>query len=228
MLQDRQTGHLSRTEPMIRTNNELLSFIARHQEAGNGEVFLRSYAPGTRLIRQGQDLRHVFILREGITKCYITEENTRDYIVEFLGTGEVLGEIELIRNCSCLTNVEAITPVTAYCIPPGAFNLLLEKDARFNRLLLEELATRVTQTAVRAAAQQLFPVEYVLLRLLALQQDQQIVFSKQDMADYLAISLRSFNRIIRQLRDKGILGPDSLTLDLEKKTLKELLRAFEG
>lgn len=213
---------------MIRTNNELLSFIARYHEEGSGEVFLRSYAPGTRLIRQGQELRQVFILREGITKCYITEENTRDYIVEFLGTGEVLGEIELIRHTLCLTNVEAITTVTAYCIPPEAFRQLLEKDARFNRLLLEELATRVTQTAVRAAAQQLFPVEYILLRLLALQQDQQIVFSKQDMADYLAISLRSFNRIIRQLRDKQILGADNLALDLEKTELKELLRAFEG
>lgn len=214
---------------MIRTNYQLLSYIEHYYQSGAGkeDVHLKTFQPGERIIQQGTTLYHVFVIRDGITKCYITEENGKDYIVEFLGIGEVLGELEQIRKTSSLTNIEALTGVTAYRITQDAFSQLLKKDQAFNQLILEELATRIAQTAVRAAAQQIYPVEYAILKLLSLLKEQHIIFSKQDMADYLAISLRSFNRIIRQLRDKDILDTGSLSIDLTPQALKKLLRTFE-
>lgn len=37
------------------------------------------------------------LIRSGITKCYFIEENDKEYIVEFLGKGEIIGEIEVIK-----------------------------------------------------------------------------------------------------------------------------------
>lgn len=31
------------------------------------------------------------IVKEGITKCFFTEDNDKEYILEFLGKGEIIG-----------------------------------------------------------------------------------------------------------------------------------------
>ncbi|TWI86765.1 Crp/Fnr family transcriptional regulator [Chitinophaga japonensis] len=192
-----------------------------------GGITLASFPPGERFIRQGETSRYVYVIRDGITKCYIREDNGKDYIFEFLGKGEITGELEVIRKTVCLCNIETITAVTAYAIPTGEFALLMRADAELNGLLLEELATRIQQTCVRASYQQLYPVEYGLLRLLKLQSEAKVRFSKKNMADYLAITVRSFNRTIRQLREKNVVSMEGLHLDMSPQELEELLRRWE-
>jgi CRP-like cAMP-binding protein len=211
---------------MLRTNLAFLSFMEKYT-AGGGAVAQKSVAAGTRLIRQGDTISHVYLIMDGITKCYIEEDNGKDYIFEFLGKGEVTGDLEAIKKEKCLCNIEAITPVTVYAIPHALFSVLVRDYPEFNALLIEELATRIVQTCVRASYQQLYPVEYALLRLLALEADQQIEISKKDMAAYLGISVRSFNRTLKDLREKNILDTKGLNIDLSKKQLDEILKRFE-
>jgi len=200
--------------------------MERYEAAGN-TVARKSFVPGARLIRQGDTISHVYIIIDGITKCYIAEDNGKDYIFEFLGKGEVTGDLEAIRQEKCLCNIEAITPVTAYAIPHSLFSSLVLSNPEFNSLLIHELATRIHQTCIRASYQQLYPVEYALLRLLSLEADQQLLIPKKDMAAYLGISVRSFNRTLKELREKNILDTGGLNIDLSKKQLEEILRRFE-
>jgi len=213
---------------MLRTNPVFLSYIERLASGEQGKgITLKSFEPGTRFIKQGEHIRYVYIISDGITKAYRTEENGKDIIFEFLGKGEITGELEAIRKTTCLCNVETITPVTAYTIPRELFLQLMRNDAELNGMLLEELATRIDQTCIRASYQQVYPIEYGLLRLLMLQEEQQVFFSKKDMADYLAITIRSFNRTVKQLREKNVLSTEGLHLDLSPKELDDLLKRFE-
>jgi CRP-like cAMP-binding protein len=50
--------------------------------------------------------------------------------------------------------------------------------------------------------QQLYTVEHAVKRLLELQTRQQLNFSKEDMAAYLGITLRSLNRALKHLSGK--------------------------
>ena len=194
--------------------------------AENNAVTRKSFAPGALLIRQGDTIGHVYIVIDGITKCYIAEDNGKDYIFEFLGKGEVTGDLEAIRKEKCLCNLEAITPVTVYAIPHSLFSSLVLSNPEFNGLLLHELATCIHQTCIRASYQQLYPVEYALLRLLSLDADQQLLITKKDMAAYLGISVRSFNRTLKELREKNILDTQGLNIDLSKKQLEEILKRY--
>jgi CRP-like cAMP-binding protein len=213
---------------MLRTNPVFLSYIERLAASEQGDrITLRSFEPGTKFVKQDEHIREVCIIREGITKCYRTEDNGKDLIFEFLGKGESIGELEVIRKAVCICNIEAITDVTAWAIPRELFSRLLQTDTELNGIVLEELATRIYQTCIRASYQQVYPIEYGLLRLLMLQEEQQVFFSKKDMADYLAITVRSFNRAIKQLREKNVISTEGLHLDLSGKELDALLRRFE-
>ncbi|TCD00748.1 Crp/Fnr family transcriptional regulator [Pedobacter frigidisoli] len=200
---------------MLRTNLTFLSFIERLCETNNeSNITLRTFAAGFRFVKQGEKIRNIYIIKDGISKCFISEENGKDFIIEFLGKGEVVGELEVIKKIDCLCNVATISEVTAFVIPDHIFMALTEKNSEFTRLLLQELSTRIIQTSSRASFQQLYTLEYGLLKLLKLQSDEQISISKEDMAAYLGISVRSFNRTLQQIKAKN--QDQSLIILLER------------
>ncbi|MFC4209680.1 Crp/Fnr family transcriptional regulator [Pedobacter lithocola] len=190
---------------MLRTNLAFLDLIERLYAESNEtkNITLKVFPARYRFINQGENIRYIYIIKDGITKCFISEENGKDFIIEFLGKGEVVGELEAIKKINCLCNVEAISEVTAYVIPDFYFLKLIETNVEFTKILLQELSTRIIQTSSRASFQQLYTLEYGLIKLLKLQAEENIAISKEDMAAYLGISVRSFNRTLQQLKAKN-------------------------
>lgn len=184
---------------MLRTNSEFLVYIeALYQDqAQNGVIKLHEVPVGHKVLAQGEFSRQVYVIKDGIAKCFFSEENGKDYILEFLGMGEVLGELEAIRKIPCLCSVASVTSLTLYTIKLDYFNSLLGSDMSLSRLLLEGMAERMINTSSRASFQQLYTIEHGLAKLLELQQKQQLNISKEDMAAYLGITLRSLNRALK-------------------------------
>ncbi|MBB5637147.1 CRP-like cAMP-binding protein [Pedobacter cryoconitis] len=187
---------------MLRTNTDLLAFIGRlyTQQTRKEDVILRSFSKGDRLLDQDVQISKVMVISDGVAKCFITEENDKDYLFEFLGKGEIIGEIEALKNRGCLCTVEAISAVNAYVMSASFFLSLLDKNLEMNKILLQVLADRILNTSSRASFQQLYSLEHGLSKLLQLQQKEQIVLSRDDMAAYLGITVRSLNRALKQLK----------------------------
>ena len=181
------------------------------------EQHIKCFNAGERLMVQDKNAREILILKSGVTKCYRSEENGKELIFEFLGKGEILGDLETILHSVCLCSVEAITPVEAYSFSLEQFDAIIDNDKTFHRKLLEELALRIYQTATRASYQQNYPVEYSLVRFLLIHKEQNLSFSKQDIADYLAITVRSLNRTVKQLREGAV------NTDISDVELRQLL-----
>lgn len=192
---------MSQLEIMLRTNIHLLSLIEKLYTAQQRkeDIILRTFSAGERLLEQDCRSEKVFIIREGLVKCYHTEKNDKRYLFEFLGRGEIVGEIEAIKKQNCLCTIEAISPVTAYSISIPFFLSFIDQYPEITKLLLFELADRISNTSRRASYQQLYTVEYGLSKLLQRQEMEQIRLSKEDMAAYLGISVRSLNRTLKQL-----------------------------
>jgi CRP-like cAMP-binding protein len=189
---------------MLRTNNAFLPFIEQLYDAQHRkeDILLKEFSEEQLLLQQEEKPAKVLVLKEGIVKCYFNEAGDKGFIVEFLGKGEILGEIEIIKNIPCLCNIKALTPVKAYAISIPYFRSLLEKELSFNKLLLESFAERLINTATRASFQQLHTVEHTLSRLLELLKEQNMNISKEDMAAYLGITIRSLNRTLKKLKQE--------------------------
>jgi len=188
---------------MLRTNQSFLAIIALLYESQNCKenIILKHYVKGTKLFSQNESTTKVMFINEGITKCFFSEENDKEFIIEFLGKGEILGEVECISNTSCLCNIEAITNVSVYSITKSYFQNNLMKDERLNELLLKSFAERIINTSKRASFQQSYTTNYSLNKLLEFKEKQEMELSKEDMARYLGISIRSLNRGLRNLSD---------------------------
>lgn len=72
---------------MLRTNQSFLAYVKERydQQERKEDIIIKKYAKGQRLLCQNETANKVMLIQEGITKCYFTENNDKDYILEFLG-----------------------------------------------------------------------------------------------------------------------------------------------
>ncbi|WP_426483107.1 Crp/Fnr family transcriptional regulator [Chryseobacterium sp. R2ACT005] len=115
---------------MLRTNQTFLNYLDElHKKQKRSDDFIvKSFSAGDQILVQDHQLSHVMMIKEGIVKCFLAEENGKEYIVEFLGSGEIIGEVELIKNINCLCSIEALNEVTAYAVKIPFFKALIKND----------------------------------------------------------------------------------------------------
>ncbi len=182
---------------MILTNNQILEFLDKNHGKEEPLVQLVSFKKNKIIVEQGKLNRFVYVIKEGIIKCAITEENNKSYTLEFLGVGEIIGEIETLLKCKNLATIKSLTDCVLYKIQIDFFNRELLNEPNFNHLLMVELARRLQKTATRASSQQLNTLQTSLQNLLFLLGKQNVKFKKSDLAEYLGITLRSLNRELK-------------------------------
>lgn len=185
---------------MIRTNKELFNYISHLINSGSPHSFsAHHFAPLQEILTEGKKVFSVYIMKSGIVKCYLTTDTGNKFIQEFFGEGELFGEIELLDDSSSYCSIVAIDDVTVYKIQKNEFLKLLEQDKKFNRLFIEALIAKLKYKATRHAYNQSHILEDKLIRLKTKFPDLEKVLSKQDIADYLGITLRALNRTLKAM-----------------------------
>lgn len=189
---------------MLRTNQPFLDYLEQLyiRQDHKGNIVLKPFEKGNKILTQNEISTKIMLIKSGITKCYFVEENDKEYIVEFLGKGEIVGEIEVIKNVPCLCSIEAITEVTVYSMSIPYFQSLIKNDLTLNNLLLDVFAERIVNTSSRASYQQLHTTEHTLSQLLDVK-SREMEISKEDMAAYLGITVRSLNRALKELQENN-------------------------
>ncbi|WP_343662153.1 Crp/Fnr family transcriptional regulator [Chryseobacterium mucoviscidosis] len=189
---------------MLRTNQTFLDYLEGlySSEEHKGNIVLESFEKGDKILIQNQISTKIMLVKSGITKCYFVEENGKEYIVEFMGKGEIIGEIEVIKNVPCICSIEAITEVTVYSMSIPYFQALIKKDLILNNLLLDVFAERIFNTSSRASYQQLHKTEHTLSQLLEVK-SREMEISKEDMATYLGTTVESLNRALEELQENN-------------------------
>ena len=187
---------------MIRINLELATYIKKLYDAGTHDISEEEFSPKHRIIEQDRRYNKVYFITEGITKCYISDENGKEFIQEFLGEGMEFGELEVFSKKHTICSVETITQLKALSISHTRFNELLETDSHFNKLIMKALADKIRYKAPRHSYQHSYPIEDNIIRLKKIFPEFTEVISKKDIANYIGVTTRSLNRALKELKEK--------------------------
>ena len=207
------TGAADPFEPL---HDEVLRNIAT-----SGVV--RTFARNTVLINEGDVGDALYVILSGRVKVYSSNEAGREFVIDFHGAGEYVGEMTLdgeARSASVMT----VEPTTCAVIIRAQFRDFILAHPDFAMHLIDRLIHRLRVTTGNLKSLALSDVYGRLVRLLnTLSQDvdgKSIVpekLTQQDIADRVGASRDMIGKLMKDLVAGGYLAVEDRTIVILKK-----------
>jgi len=211
---DSHTG--TRSDPLAPLQDETLRNIA-------ASGVIRTFPRNTVLINEGDVGDALYVLLSGRVKVYSSNEAGREFVIDFHGPGEYVGEMTLDgapRSASVIT----VEPTTCAVVNRAQFRDFILANPDFALHLIERLIHRVRVTTGNLKSLALSDVYGRLVRLLsALAQDVgglQVVpekLTQQEIADRVGASRDMIGKLMKDLVAGGYLAVEDRTITIRKK-----------
>ena len=207
------TGAADPFEPL---HDEVLRNIAT-----SGVV--RTFARNTVLINEGDVGDALYVILSGRVKVYSSNEAGREFVIDFHGAGEYVGEMTLdgeARSASVMT----VEPTTCAVVNREQFRDFILAHPDFAMHLIDRLIHRLRVTTGNLKSLALSDVYGRFVRLLnTLSQDvdgKSIVpekLTQQDIADRVGASRDMIGKLMKDLVAGGYLAVEDRTIAILKK-----------
>ncbi|MGE5103422.1 MAG: Crp/Fnr family transcriptional regulator [Betaproteobacteria bacterium] len=184
---------------------------------------VRTFPRHTVLINEGDQGDSLFVILSGRVKIYSSNEAGREFVIDFHGPGEYVGEMSLDgapRSASVIT----VEPTTCAVVNRAQFRDFILAHPDFAMHLIERLIHRVRVTTGNLKSLALSDVYGRLVRLLyALAKEvdgRQIVpekLTQQEIADRVGASRDMIGKLMKDLVAGGYLAVEDRTITILKK-----------
>jgi CRP/FNR family transcriptional regulator, cyclic AMP receptor protein len=205
-----------RADPLTPLHDETLRSIA-------ASGVIRTYPRNTVLINEGDFGDALYVLLSGRVKVFSSNEAGREFVIDFHGPGEYVGEMSLDgapRSASVMT----VEPTTCAVVSRMQFRDFVLAHPDFAMHLIERLIHRVRVTTSNLKSLALSDVYGRLVRLLnALAQEvdgRWVVperLTQQDIADRVGASRDMIGKLLKDLVAGGYLSVEERTITILRK-----------
>lgn len=207
----------------VKMSKSILSIIENCPLEIKQYLIMQNFKKGTNILEQDYAVKYVHILLKGKNKVYKTSKSGLNYLEIVLEEGGVYGEAELLDNKPSMCTVEALTDCEVLKLSKEVYKNWLKLDNDFSMFIIETLSNKLYFKIEKSANDIFCSLEHRLLNLiLTLHNDHKstnIFIYKNLLAEELATSIRSINRILHKLEEKSILkykNGQIIILDLDK------------
>ncbi|WP_028612859.1 transcriptional regulator YeiL [Paenibacillus harenae] len=181
----------------------LLSFPAdQHME-------VHEYQRDDWIIQEGMRPDFLFYVMEGRAKIYITHQNGKVSLINFIHANDYIGEMELLHDVYYTKGIQASTKTVCFALPIHYYRKPLLADAKFLRELSKFLSVKATIMAAKYSQSLAFPLENRLADFILQTADEGVYKEKHvTVCDYLGVSYRHLLHVLTQFCDKAYLQKD--------------------
>jgi len=143
------------------------------------------------LIEEGMSSDYLFYVIEGKAKIYVTHQNGKVSLLNFVEEGEFIGDMELLHEAFYSKGVQAVTKMTVAAIPFSTCRKPLLEDAKFLKQLAILLSKKANNMSSKYIHRLAFPLENRLAEFILQTADNDAYREKHVLvADYLGVSYR--------------------------------------
>ena len=192
-----------------------------HAIAASGVV--RSFPKNAVLINEGDTGDSLFIVLAGRIKVYASNEAGKEFVIDFYGPGEYVGEMSLDgspRSASVMT----VEPTTCAIVTRAHFREFILAHPDFALHLVEKLihrTRRATDNMKSLALSDVYGRVVRLVNTLAREVDGRLVvpekLTQQDIAERVGASRDMISRLMKDLVAGGYLAVDERTIVVLRK-----------
>jgi CRP-like cAMP-binding protein len=154
---------------------------------------------------------------EGKAKIYVTHQNGKVSLINFINANDYIGEMELLNDVYYTKGIQASTKTICFAIPFHRYRQQLLDDAKFLRELTKFLSVKATLMAAKYSQSLAFPLENRLADFILQTADEGIYKEKHvTVCDYLGVSYRHLLHVLTQFCDKNYLQKDGRNYQIKQ------------
>ncbi len=193
-------------------------------EVLRGRSRIRSFAPNSIVVNEGDDGSSLFVVQSGSLKVFLTDNIGREVTLSLLDPGDYFGELALLDDAPRSASVIALTRSEVLQIPRVAFLALIEAYPACMQIVVRNLVGRIRTLTESVRALALVDVFGRISRLfdsLAVEEDGVAIIDRrltqQDLANMVGASREMVNRILRDMVSGGYVEIEPQRIILRKK-----------
>lgn len=172
------------------------------------KMVMVTYQAGEDIVEQGGRVKAFHYILEGLVKVFYETPGGKSHIQNILEDGDIFGELEVFQEKYGICTVKAIKDTTVLSIPREAYIAWISSDCEFSMFIMETICNKFYLKSKKISEDALYPLQFRLINEILLlskkQEKLSIEWEKPLVAEELATSLRSLNRLIQELKDKGL------------------------
>ncbi|MGI5972108.1 MAG: Crp/Fnr family transcriptional regulator, partial [Oscillospiraceae bacterium] len=170
---------------------------------------------GTTIFQQGESAHFLYYLKSGLVKSYVNTEDGREKRLRVYEEGSVFGASAFILKLSRESSAEALKDSYIVSVDRASYESFILSDARLLRDLLEVQAYEARLMTFQTIGSAFIPARVRLIgllrRLINTGRAQGgngrycIEGTQESLAEALGVSRVTVNRILSELREKGVI-----------------------
>lgn len=186
------------------------------------------YQPGQVVLIEGQPNAGLFVIESGWLKVTKISVEGREQVLETLGRGDSFNAVSVFTGAPNQATVETLEEAIVWLVPRQAMLKLLDDNPALARVIIQELAGRVTHLITLVEDLSLRSVKARLARLLLEHaQDETLPrrrwATQAEMAARLGTVPDVLNRALRKLAEAGLVQVNRHQIEITDPTgLKEI------
>lgn len=161
---------------------------------------------GESILREGENPAFLYYLMDGRAKLFISQENGRISLINFLNAPCFIGEMELLGAQNAANGVMAITPCTCYAIHIDDCKSQILNDAKFLRHLCLFLSKKAIGNTANYTQNQSYPLEVRLANFILLTSCNRMYREKHtEVSEFLGVTYRHLLYVLADFVKRGLL-----------------------
>ena len=172
-------------------------------------VRMQTYEANTFVLEQGEIHDTFYIVVKGTVDIYAESEQGKKYFLAQYTNGQYIGELEIFERHPYVSRAESKGKITLLEIDRDVFLSWFQKDSNFSNYLIKTLSASSYLMCKNMGENTLYSLKQRICQFLIDSAGQshkmEIPMKTEMLGSKLAVTQRSVNRVLKQLKEQGII-----------------------
>lgn len=170
---------------------------------------VKEYKDSQFVLNQGEIYDTFYIVVSGYMDIYVESEHGKKYLLCTYTKGDYIGELEIFQQAGYISRVEARGDVTVLELDRSYFVQWIRMDNNFNEYMIRTLCGNTYRMCAEMGHNTLYTLKQRICQYLISNMGadgrQRFVVSSEILSQKMAVTQRSINRVLKQLKELGII-----------------------
>lgn len=181
------------------------------------------FEPKEMVLNLGEDSEYLYFILQGRAKIYMVHENGKRSLLQFISTGDMIGELSLLEVEKQTKDIMAVDKLICLVIPLSMAKSVLLKDNQFMNYLSSYLAKKLLARVNHFTNGQNYELKYRLATyILKVEIDGMYIEKQTETAEFLGVSYRHLFHTLKQFQQLGLLIKEGKNYRIHKAELEKL------